>query len=255
MLEKSCKHGIIYMQPQTTHAQAQGDIMKVDSEISRAVERYLHENELTYEEFSRRMGVSPASITKWRKVGNGITSIKWAALFPLIKKYLPEDRIFIDDSGKEQYSSATEHQSSYVFEPKYLPQMVPIFQLDSLKGFDNTLESVIQFAKKNSSGLSEYRPKHSNISGVFAVDIDDNSLAPVIPAKTRIFACTSEKPHNNGLVIANPASADVAIIGRYSRNGSQFFIHSVCDNTVLLSGETTDARALIVWIFRFFTTK
>lgn len=224
-------------------------MMKVDSEISRAIDRYLNENELNYKELSHKMGVSPACITKWRRVGNGITPTKWEILFPMIKKYLPESRIFIDDSGREQYSSATEHQSSYVFEPKYLPQMVPIFRLDRLKGFDNTLESIIQFAKKNSSGLSEYRPKHSNISGVFSVDIDDNSLAPVIPAKTRLFACTSERPHNDGLVIANPTSADIAIIGRYIRNGSQFFIHSVCDNTVLLSGETTDARALIVWIF------
>ena len=223
--------------------------MKVDSEISRAIDRYLLENELTYEEFSRRIGVSPACITKWRKVGNGISSIKWQTLFHVIKQYLPESRIFIDDSGKEQYSSATEHQSSYVFEPKYLPQMVPIFQINRLKGFDNTLESIVQFAKKNSSGLAEYRPKHSNISGVFAVDIDDNSLAPVIPEKTRIFACTSERPRNGGLVIANPTSADVTLVGRYCRNGSQFSIHSVCDNTVLLSGETTDARSIIEWIF------
>lgn len=222
--------------------------MKVDSEISRAIDRYLHENELTYEEFSKRMGVSPACITKWRRVGNGITPIKWESLFPMIKQYLPESRIFIDDSGREQYSSATEHQSSYVFEPKYLPQMVPTFQLDRLKNFDNTLESIIQFSEKNSSKLSEYRPKHPNVSGVFSVDINDNSLAPVIPAKTRLFACTSERPQNGGLVIANPASADV-IVGRYSRKGSRFYIHSLYGNIVLISGEITDARSLISWIF------
>lgn len=222
--------------------------MKVDSEISRAIDRYLHDNKLTYDDFSKLMKVSPACITKWRKIGNGITNHKWGMIFPLIKKYLPADRIFIDDAGKEQYSSATLHQSSYVFEPKYIPLMVPTFQLAELADFDDTLESIIQFGERSKVKLSEYRPKHPDMSGIFAIVVADNSLAPVLPEKTKLFACTGERPNDGCLVVANSANGK-PVIGRYKRSKSNFYVSSVIDDKDLISGEIKDARNIITWIF------
>ena len=134
--------------------------MKIDSHIVAAIDKYIEDHGITYEEFAHRQGVSCAAITKWRKVGNGMTANRWTKLFPLLQKYLPQDRIFIDDAQKEQYSSAAANQSSYVFEPKYVPLMVPVFSLDQISTDDDTLESVTQLGARLKAKKAEYRPKH-----------------------------------------------------------------------------------------------
>ena len=222
--------------------------MKVDSEISRAIDRYLHDNKLTYDDFSRQMQVSPACITKWKKIGSGITERKWENLFPMLKKYLPADRIFINDAGKEQYSSATQHQSAYVFEPKYIPLLVPTFRLDQLADFDDTLESIIQFGERTKVKLSEYRPKHAGMSGIFSVEIAGSALAPIIPDKTKLFACTGEHPHKGSLVVAN-AIGGKPVVGVYQTSSTKFSIFDIKKGNTMISGKIKDARNIVTWIF------
>lgn len=223
--------------------------MKIDSHIVRAIDQFIDENGISYEEFARQQGVSCASITKWRKVGNGMTAKRWAKLFPVIRKYLPQDRIFIDDAQKEQYSSAAAKQSSYVFEPKYIPLMVPVFSLEQLANYDDTLESVMQLGIRLKAKQAEYRPKHKEKSSVFAVEITDNALAPVFPAKTTLFACAGERPVSGGLAVALPVGGKV-ILGTYTQRGGSFSVVSADGNPeAKVKGKVSDAKKLITWIF------
>lgn len=222
--------------------------MKVDSHIVRAIDKFIAEQGISYEDFARNQGVSCAAITKWRKVGNGITSARWEKLFPLLKKYLPHDRIFIDDAQREQYSSAAAHQSSYVFEPKYIPLMVPVFSMEQIATYDDTLESVTQLGVRLKVKKAEYRPKHKEKSSVFAVALKNNSLAPVFPAKTTLFVCAGERPVDGGLALALPVGGK-AILGTYTRQGDTFSVVSADGHGAAVEGKVADAKKLITWIF------
>ncbi|MDD3165299.1 MAG: hypothetical protein PHS97_05530 [Oscillospiraceae bacterium] len=221
--------------------------MRIDSNIVSAIEAYLSENRIGYVEFSEGMGVSAAAITKWRKVGNGITKSRWEQIFPLIKKYLPTDRIYIDDAGHEQYSSATAKQSSYFFEPKYIPIKVPTFSLKQLEEYDDTLESVAQLGNRLKTQSSEYRPKHPEKSGVFAVVMADNDCDPVLPKGAKLFVCAGERPITGGMVVAKPING-MPFVGKYNKSGNVFSISKLAgeDN---IGGETKDARNIISWVF------
>lgn len=221
--------------------------MKIDSHIVRAIDKFITENGISYEEFARQQKVSCAAITKWRKVGNGITPARWERLFPLLKKYLPQDRIFIDDAQKEQYSSAAAHQSSYVFEPKYMPLMVPVFSMKQIAAYDDTLESVTQLGVRLKAKKAEYRPKHKEKSSVFAVSLTDNALAPVFPVKTTLFVCAGERPVDGGLALTLPVG-DGAILGTYKRQGDTFSVIAP-DGTPAIEGKVADAKKLLTWIF------
>lgn len=223
--------------------------MKVDSHIAHAIDQLIAERKISNEEFSRSLGVSNASITKWRKVGNGITSMRWEVLFPLIKKYLPKDRIFINDAGMEQYSSATAKQSSYFFDPKYIPLMVPTFSLQEIAAYDDTLESITQLGERLKSKLSEYRPKHKEKSSIFAIQMADDKLAPVFPERTTLFVCAGERPASSGLVVMLTADK-VPVIGQYSRQGDEFSVTPTDGNRKhFIRGKVADAKQMITWIF------
>lgn len=225
--------------------------MKVDSNIVSAIETYLSENHVGYLAFSQRLGVSPAAITKWRKVGSGITQTRWKELFPLIRKYLPKDRIYLDDAGKEQYSSNSAKQSAYFFEPKYIPMMVPAVTLEQLSEYSDVLESVTQFGARVKAPMLEYRPKHANKSGVLAVKINTNDMAPILPKGTTLFVCTGERPSDAGLVVAMPVGGK-PIIGRYTRDGERFSIQEIGTQKPSgkgISGKIKDARSTITWAF------
>ena len=222
--------------------------MRIDSHIVRAIDQMVKDRKISFEDFAREQGCSPAAITKWRKVGNGITSARWEKLFPLIKKYLPKDRIYIDDAQRERYSSATEHQSSYVFEPKYVPLMVPVFTLEQIAGYDDTLESVTQYGIELKARLAEYRPKHKEKSSVFAVSLTDNALAPVLPDKTTMFVCAGERPENGGLIVALLKGSDKPLVGRYARIADRFAVKSL-NGEILADGIVADAKNTLTWIF------
>ena len=222
--------------------------MKIDSNIIKAIDKYLTENNVYAMDFARMLNVSPATMTKWRKVGNGITDQKWNELFPLLQKYLPQDRIFINDAGVAQYSSAVPVESSYFFDPKYVPQMIPSFSEDMLAQYDNMLESVMQFGKRTKAKLIEYRAKHANKNGIFAVKVDSDDLAPVIPVGSTLFACTSETPVSGNVVVLKTTDGEI-LIGLYEQSNSNFRVMSPDGRTQRLSGRITEARSMIQWVF------
>ena len=214
--------------------------MKIDSFIVSAQKEYIRD---------RKMGISACCVTKWSKVGNGITNQKWDLLFPKIKKYLPKDRIYIDDSGNERYMSATEHVSEYVFEPKYVPAMVPLIPLKQMPKFDNTLNSVMQFGQRIGADMVEYRPKHPNKSGVMAVKIENRLFDPALPYDTTLFISTGGEMISDGcLVIAKDVNNEV-FIGRYCKRRDQFAVTDLMSEKPLIIGEIESPRKFIDWIF------
>ena len=222
--------------------------MQIDSNIVKAIEKYLNENELMAMDLAASLGVSPATMTKWRKVGNGITDQKWDALFPLIKKYLPAERIYIDTAGVEQYSSAVQKESAYSFDPKYVPAMIPLFSTDDLAEYDNMLESAMQFGKRTQAKQIEYRAKHPNKQGVFALRLDNDDFAPVMPSGSTIFACTSETPVTGSVIVFKNA-AGLVTIGRYQQKQSNFRITTLDSRSQLVQGKISEARSIITWAF------
>ena len=221
--------------------------MKVDTNIVNAIESYLAENKIGYVIFAEMIGVSAASVTNWRKVGSGISQMRWQSVFKLIRKHLPKDRIYIDDAGHEQYLSVASKTSSRVFEPQYIPIMVPTFSLEQLLEYDDLLESVTQFGKRLGVATSEYQPKHPDKSGVMVVLLTDDTHAPVLPRGTKLFACTGERPEDRNLVIAKLVNAGL-IVGRYFRGEDDFRITGISDD-LMIYGSVNDARNIITWIF------
>lgn len=222
--------------------------MQVDSNIVKALDKYLRDNQIMAMDLASSLGVSPATITKWRKIGNGITDQKWDVLFPLLKKYLPVERIYINTAGVEQYSSAVQKESAYSFDPKYVPAMIPLFSTDDLAEYDNMLESATQFGKRTQAKQIEYRAKHPNKQGVFALKVGNNDLAPVLPENSTLFACTSDTPISGNIVIFKTTDNTVRI-GRYEQNNSNFRIMAVGGNKQIATGKISEARTIIAWVF------
>jgi hypothetical protein len=224
-------------------------VVKIDSHIVNAIQEYIASNGMEAQEFASEMGVSGACITKWGKVGNGITQPKWQVLFPKIKQFLPKERIYIDDSGDERYLSTTKHESNYVFHPKYVPAMVHLFPLQMLSQFDNMLQSATQFGMDMGATLVEYRIKHAKKNGIVAVKMDSTEYDPVIPLGTTMFACTGgEAPKNGGLVIVKNVDGKV-IVARYNKNEKSFSLNDVVTGEPITVCDISSARKFIVWIF------
>ena len=223
-------------------------VVRVDSNIVNAIGEYLASEQSGYQDIARKVGASPAAITKWRKVGNGITEAKWEKLFPIIRPFLPKNRIYIDDTGREQYSSTIANTPAYTFEPKYIPAMIPNISFDKLCDFDNMLESIIQFGKRINSSEIEYRPKHSNVTGVFGTAIPDKRYSPILPENAVLYVCSNESPRSNRIVLAKTHDNNV-MVARYQIAGYDFSLVDIVTEQNILSDKMLNARKIIQWIF------
>ena len=223
--------------------------MKIDSFIVTAQKEYIRDKKMLLQDYAAEMGISPCCVTKWSKVGNGITDAKWKKLFPKIKKYLPKERIYIDDAGKEQYSSATEHISDYIFDPKYIPTMVYKIDLKYLSQFDNIIDSIAQFGERIGANTVEYRPKHANKNSIMAIGIDDNLHAPIFPLGTTLFVSTAGETIPNGCICVVKDINGEIFIGHHVRKKDQFAVTDAMSGKPLLIGEIENARKFIQWIF------
>lgn len=223
-------------------------IVRVDTNIVNAIDEYLASVQCDYQDLARKIGVAPASITKWRKVGNGITEAKWKCLFPIIKPFLPSERIYIDDSGSEQYSSTIGGTPAYTFEPKYIPTMIPNIEIDALAEYDNMLESIVQFGERINAEEIEYRPKHSNVAGVFAVTLTGKQCEPVLPKGAVLYACTSETTRSNVISLVKTNDNKV-FVARYQLMNGKFALLNVTNNKPIICEKIIDARKIIQWIF------
>ena len=223
-------------------------IVRVDSHIVEAIDEYLASVQGDYQDVARIVGVSPAAITKWRKVGNGITDSKWKKLFPHIRPFLPKERIYIDDTGCEQYSSTIANAPTYTFEPKYIPTMIPNVPFGNLEDYDNMLESIVQFGKRIGAKEVEYRPKHSDVSGIWATSIPDKRYAPVLPEDAMLYVCTSETPRSNRMVIVKTHDNNV-FVARYQLMTGKFALLDIVTDKPILCEKIADARKIIQWIF------
>ena len=225
--------------------------IKVDSYISEAIDRLIEDQGITLTTLAEKTGVSSASITKWRRVGSGITSQKWQRLFALIQKYLPPERIYINDAGQPQYSSAVQRVSGYFFEPKFIPQSVPLLALDKLRDINPKIETASQLGTRLQLPTAEYRPKHPNISDVIAIEITDNFLAPVLPAGAVLFVTPNVIPKTECLVVAMGRGNDKSpVVGIFYRSPDRVvMIESiVLGGGALLHANEQDVDSVFAWI-------
>lgn len=197
--------------------------MKVDAHISKAIEQYLIDHKTTNAaHFAAELGVSAPTLIKWRRPGNGITPRRWIKLFPYIRAYLPTDRIYLDQTGQEQYSSMTDSSATTYTEPRYIPQMVPVFSAEHLRKYSPLL-SVAQFSEaENISERAEYRPRIRGFGGIFAFKAVDADAVFGVPADAIAFVSTEAKPRP-GLVLGVERGG-VVFIGNYSADSSSFSI-------------------------------
>ena len=219
--------------------------MRVDSNIAAAIEQYLLDTHSTAKELCKICGISEPAMIKWRRPGKGILPRNWMVLFPIIKKYLPKDRIFIDENGKEQYSSTLEGTGGNpYFHPKYIPQMVPVFDIGQLSKFNTMVMTTEQYANNLNSSRIEYRPRTQGCgSGVFAFTV--NFENPFIPKGALLFASSELRPKNGCIVLINDIDGKVSL-GRYSATGDIYQIDFECSK---LAGQIDKIRDNISSIF------
>lgn len=189
--------------------------MRVDQHIITAIDQYLQANRLTQKEFARRLGVCEATVVKWHRAGNGVSNVHWRIIYPLIKRYLPQNRIFITNAGEEEYSSLTgEHE----IDPKYQPSFVPLLNTDKLKQY-NPIVGIEQFAQTEHLDRVAYRPKVAGVGGIFRYDLEFASNG--VPAGALLYVSSEAKPKNGSLILA-VATNGVVTLGTFSATGTVF---------------------------------
>lgn len=220
--------------------------MRVDRNIAVAITQYLEENNMAAKDLCEMLEVSQPAFVKWRRPGKGITVRYWEKLFPLIKKYLPAERMYVDASGQEQYSSMLEGTGCHqYFQPRYIPQMVPVFTIEEIEQYPYVTHNIEQFAIDNDVPRIEYRPRSKGCgAGVFAMQVDFKT--GVIPVDALVFISAEIRPKNGSTVLFRDAPG-VAQFGRYAQVDDRFSI--TCGRTVLVSGSLNQIRHLVQWIF------
>lgn len=219
--------------------------MRVDENIAKAIEQYLIETNSTARELCKIVGISEPAMIKWRRPGKGIMPRNWMLLFPLIKKYLPKDRIYLDENGEEQYSSTLEGTGGNpYFHPKFIPQMVPVFTLEQLSKFNTMIMTVEQYAVQLKSPRIEYRPREKGFGyGVFAFNVSFESS--IIPKGALLFSSSEVRPKNNSIVLFADNTGKVKI-GRYSIIADKF---SIVSDDGKIGGAIEKIREKISFIF------
>ena len=224
-------------------------VTRVDSAIVAAIRDYIASRNIDQQQFAQEMGVSNACVTKWLKVGNGITDRKWHVLFTKIKNFLPKDNIYINDAGVENYSSSVKGVSAYIFEPKYTPAMVHLIPMAELSEFDNIVTSVTQFGSDIGARTIPYYAKHTGKNSVLGVQVDSDKYAPIIPKDTTLFVC-ADAPNIGSLVVVKLNDGTV-MLAKYSVDSDtkQFALLDVVSEKPFAICKIAAARQLISWIF------
>lgn len=219
--------------------------MRVDSHISAAIERYLRDNDMTAKELCIKLGISEPAMIKWRRPGNGIVQRNWEVLFPMIKQYLPEERMYTDERGEEQYSSLLEGTGGNpYFTPKYMPQMVPMFSFEQLENFPYIVKSIEQHSIDLDVKRIDYRPREKRTgSGVFAMKI--NFQNNVLPQNALLFASSELRP-KDGCIVLFLNTAGKLDIGAFSIDASRYSIVTLNGR---VEGAINSIRESISWIF------
>lgn len=219
--------------------------MKVDEHISDAIERFLTEKNLLAKDLCATFGVSEGTFSNWRHVGKGIQEKNWGILFPMIRHYLPQSRIYVDAAGNERYKSAVEAEK--IPSPKAAPmtfttQSVPKFTCKQLEQFNATLESIEQCAERVESARIEYHIKTPGCArGIFAMK---TKVQTAVPLGAVVFASTDLKPVDGGIVICLTLDNKVEI-GNFSTKGLFFEIQGKDK----IFGEAAKILDYVKWIF------
>ena len=212
--------------------------MKVDSHIIRAINQYVAANNTTRRDFAAQLGVSETAMVKWNKEGKGIADENWERMFPLIKRYLPKDRFYITNSGKEEYSSLTECRK-----PLYATVFIPLLSTADLLRYDSVV-NVERFARDEGLTRVEYKPRVANVGGMFAYDLQQAFIG--VPAGATLYVSSEVKPHSDALVLAATVNREV-VLGMYSLGAGGTYVLNTGDRT--FSGKIEDIRRIFTAFF------
>lgn len=188
--------------------------MKVDENIARAISEYITSSRTTQKAFAAKMGVSEATMVKWRKPGNGVAEARWKKLFPLIRPYLPKTRLYVSSAGEVEYSSMLGGRRGRFREPA----LIPLLKQSDLLKYDSVV-NIEQFAQAEKLSRIEYRAKVPGIGGMFCFDLENASAG--VPGGARLFVSSEAKPKNGSLVLAATNTAEI-VLGVYSAAGRMF---------------------------------
>lgn len=225
--------------------------MKVDSNIVKAINKYIADNGGTASNFAKKLNVSAPTIIKWQKVGNGITKQRWQVLFEHIKNYLPKESISIDDAGDEHYYSNLKNVDKKYFSPRYVPMMLPLISLKTASQYPGMLESFQQYAKNASSKTVELHATNQVPAGMFAIEINTSDWAPSLPKGATVFVAGNENPSNGDLVFIQTQDNRV-LFATYEDKNSKVNIKTVDNSKKIaekITFKKTDVRKHILWIF------
>ncbi|MEI8245581.1 MAG: S24 family peptidase [Lentisphaerota bacterium] len=225
--------------------------MKVDSNIIAAINDYLSANEMPASDLAQKMNVKPPAIIKWRKIGCGITPPRWQKLFPLIKQYLPKDRIFINDAGKEEYQDTLAGVPDKYTAPRYIPAMIPIISIEDAGQYDSLVESFDSYAKSKSKESAEFHAKKELPKGMFAIRLKDDSWMPSIPKNALVFVAGDEFPADGDMVMVKTKAKHNNTILAIFKTGKAITLKPIANSLKItdeIKFEKSEARKFIEWI-------
>jgi hypothetical protein len=225
--------------------------MKVDSNIASAINKYISDSGKPAKDFAAKLGISEAALIKWRKKGNGITEPKWQILFSYIKKYLPADSIYVDDAGKEQYASTLDDIPEKYLDPKYIPAMLPVINLETASQYPGMLDAFDKFAKNMSNEKVEFHAKKAIPGGMLAIKMDTKDWLPSLPENATVFIAGKDYPQDGDMVFLKTVDEQV-IFAIYNDKGKSIVLNTIPNSQNLkakLEFKKTQARQTLLWIY------
>lgn len=212
--------------------------MRVDKNIADAISKYIAERKITQKILAAELGVSETAMVKWHMPGCGITDKNWEKLFVRIRKYLPQERIYVTGGGRPEYSSLTEKKKNLFDVLVHIPELKAgdLIRYTPVVGIE-------QFAREENLGCVEYCPKVAGVGGLFCHVLKTASAG--VPKNARLFASSEAKPKNGRPVLAVTAGKEI-VFGMYRATGRTFELNT---GEKKLTGKLEDIRTMFTGFF------
>lgn len=155
-------------------------------------------------ELSRRIGITPSTISRWLTGNRGVEYIRpvhWRKLQPLLEPYLPA----------EYRSRRISPELSTV--PAGALTSVPVLGMAAAAGYDPILEPLDDYIAGQGSGTASFADAPP---GSFALRVEGDSMQPLFPPGTLLLVGAGQFPKRGQYVVARLADGSV-IVKRYQR--------------------------------------
>ena len=178
-------------------------MIRVDQNIINAINAHLAETNKSLAKLGEELGVTAASIVKWRRPGSGINPKFWHRLFPLIKDFLPSERIIVANNGDSVYTTLNGKRRD-------ASTRIPLFTVEQLQNFPALISSVEQYAEAVGANRIQYVLRNTDAREVFAFDLPEASGG--LPAGARVFVSNASRPVPGRLALGVVAQDNAVIL-------------------------------------------